>query len=560
MRRAKLYGVQCEAKRLENAGARRAILRVILGPVIEGLELEDLDRMRNEAVEAMMVLMFKPLDEVQDMLAAWAKQAVKDGRYQARVYAWTGIPMEMEMANEIDETESTVHIEGPIVDEAVISSVTERCTPGLEIVLTFLTMLGPVTEKSVGATGVLFDAVLGYSEATRKFDKATVEMVPGVSEQLCSLARLYGIRCEPRMLHTPPGARAILREMIGPIIEEHSPAVLEDIRDEAGEIIRMITCRPLEEVETIISTWAAAAAKQDGRYQTRVFAWTGRRVDDFSRHATGTDQLQATAMERIQLRRGVGDDSKTGNHKNGDDAASDGSAEAPMYLEIATCNTVVELVTVQALFAMDILPKREATFTTMFPTPLDVCLGRVSVLPAPFSDYIGGYVVDEISTAGSAYDEDEMENAKELMDASDEEDYHRIVGFQFPACPSPVPELDPSNESTPTTNVGSPSTTWSPMEMTACKAELHSSTEKEAKSETQKAMFEPHAAAWEDEQLSNWLIALKADGRDEEPPGMGTCIANDQGAGMESLKDTKTVNSDIGMCLLKAVGRFFGFV
>jgi hypothetical protein len=179
-------------------------------------KLNDLDRMRDEAVEAMMVLTFKPLDEVQNMLAAWAEQAVKDGRYQSRVYAWAGIPMEM--ANETGNTESSVDLKGPAVEEEVVVAVSKPCTPGLEIVFTLMEMFGPVTEKSIGATSVLFNAVLGYvsrvmldnyhtdrirqSEATRKFNKATLEMVPGMSEQLCSLARLYGIRCEPWMLHT----------------------------------------------------------------------------------------------------------------------------------------------------------------------------------------------------------------------------------------------------------------------------------------------------------------------------------------------------------------------
>ncbi|CEL61220.1 hypothetical protein RSOLAG1IB_09853 [Rhizoctonia solani AG-1 IB] len=527
---AVLYGVQCNAKQLEKLGGRRAILRLILGPVIEELELNDLDRMRDEAVEAMMVLTFKPLDEVQNMLAAWAEQAVKDGRYQSRVYAWAGIPMEM--ANETGNTESSVDLKGPAVEEEVVVAVSEFCTPGLEIVFTLLEMFGPVTEKSIGATGVLFNAVLGYSEATRKFNKATLEMVPGMSEQLCSLAGLYGIRCEPWMLHTS------------------LPAVLEDTRSEAESVLSMIKCWSLEEIQTAVSAWAYEA-RRDGRYQTRVSHWTGKPVEYFDTHVTRNDGLQAMPLAETQPGHGAGD------------AASGSLKEAPVYLEIATSNTVVGLVTAQALLAMDILPKQGATITTLFPTPVDVCLGRPATCSMPFFYSTGFPSLDKTTTTGFVCDKGRLDDAKELMSAEDEKDYHRMIGFQFPTRSSYVPGLDASSQSTPTANSGSPvldqcAIARCSAEMAGWKKELQYAT-KQARVKEQKAMFEPHAAAWEDEQLSGWLTAIERGGQGQDQLGMSVDIVKGKEIGKERFEDDKASNSDNGMNILKVVGRLFGF-
>ncbi|CAE6475415.1 unnamed protein product [Rhizoctonia solani] len=518
---AELYGVQCDLKQLATPGGRRAILRVILGPVIEGLSLDDLEQIRNNAVEAMVLLTFKPLDEVQDIVTKWANQAIKDRRYQMRVCAWTGLPMEP--ADGHSEAESSVDVEGSAEDEIIITALTQTCTLGLEIAFIFLTMLGPVTKESVEATGVLFSAILGYSKATGKFDKATVKMVPGVSAQLCLLARLYGLRCEPRILDTPPGPRAILREIIGPVIEEHSPAELEQVRKEADEVAAIIMCGPLERVVTIAAAWAAAA-KEDARYQARVAAWTGKPVDGLQRnHAVKVDQRHITTMDNTKLGHNVAYDSKADECKADDDGASENSSDTPLYLEIATCNTVVQLMTVQALFSMDILPKQEASFTTMFPTPLEVCLGHSSVQPATFLDDFSHTVEETSSNIGAVYDSDEVDDTKELMDASDEEHYHRMVGFQFPTYVPSVPTLDTSNGSTPTTDLGSPifeqwMTTWHSLEMSAWKAVLQSAAEKESQDEKRKAVFEPYADAWEDAQLSCWSAALKGNDRTEPLP------------------------------------------
>ncbi|CAE7082755.1 unnamed protein product [Rhizoctonia solani] len=265
---AELYGVKCEPRQLETPGGRRAILRVILGPVLKALTLESLELIRNDAVEAMMVLTFKPCDEVQDMVDVWAEQAIADGRYQSRVYSWTG-----QLMDEIAETTVSANVNKPIADEQAIAAVGRQCALALEIMFTFLTMFGPVTEESVEAAAVLFGAVLGYSEATGKFDKETVKKVPMVAEQLCGFARLYGIKCEPRTLNTPLGARAILREIVGPIIEGHSPEELKRISDDAMEVDAAVTRAPLDLVNTLATTWAKAA-RQDGRYQTRASAWT----------------------------------------------------------------------------------------------------------------------------------------------------------------------------------------------------------------------------------------------------------------------------------------------
>ncbi|KAF8714688.1 hypothetical protein RHS03_00151, partial [Rhizoctonia solani] len=546
-----LYGMECDMKQLATPGGRRAILRVILGPVVEELGLEGLEQIREDAVNAMMLLTFKPLDEVQDKLAVWSKQAIKDGRYQTRVYAWTGLPIELP-SEEDDASISTA-------DEAMIATVTKPCPLGLEIIFTFLTMFGPVTEESIAATGVLFDAILGYSEATGKFDKATVKMVPGVSKELCALARLYGIRCEPRILDTPPGARAILREILGSIIEEHSPADLEEVRKDADETIANIMCGSLERVDMIVTAWAAAA-REDGRYQARVFAWTGKPIDGYQQfHGT---RLPIVTMDEAKLAYGASDSDKTEEFNNSDRdvEVSEISDEGSLCLEIATYNTVVQLVTVQALFAMDILPKQEASFTTMFPTPLDVCLGRSPMRSTALFGAPSGYVSGRMrSTVGSIQDDNRMDDTKELMDASDEEDYHRLVGFHFPDLASPVPTLDSSIGSTPNTDIGSPTfelwmATWHSTEMSSWKAVLQDMSEKEVREKERSAMFESHADAWESEQLSSWWAALQGNTVTEDLPEACTDILDDE-SGMAPAKN----DSNSGTQLLRTIGRLLGF-
>ncbi|QRW20882.1 hypothetical protein RhiXN_05871 [Rhizoctonia solani] len=493
-----LYGMECDMKQLATPGGRRAILRVILGPVVEELGLEGLEQIREDA----------PLDEVQDMLAVWSKQAIKDGRYQTRVYAWTGLPIELP-SEEDDASISTA-------DEAIIATVTKPCPLGLEIIFTFLTMFGPVTEESIAATGVLFDAILGYSEATGKFDKATVKMVPGVSKELCALARLYGIRCEPRILDTPPGARAILREILGSIIEEHSPADLEEVRKDADETIANIMCGSLERVDMIVTAWAAAA-REDGRYQARVFAWTGKPIDGYQQcHGTG---LPIVTMDEAELAYGAIASDKAEEFNNND--------------------SNVELVTVQALFAMDILPKQEASFTTMFPTPLDVCLGRS---PMRSTDLFG---------APSSYVSGRTRSTMRRLSPT--------CRFQFPDLASPVPTLDGSIGSTPNTDIGSPTfelwmATWHSTEMSSWKTVLQDMGEKEAREKERSAMFEPHADAWESEQLSSWSAALQGNTVTEDLPEACTDVLDDE-SGMAPAKN----DSNSGTQLLRTIGRLLGF-
>ncbi|KDN46069.1 hypothetical protein RSAG8_04576, partial [Rhizoctonia solani AG-8 WAC10335] len=331
---AELYGVKCEPRQLETPGGRRAILRVIVGPILEGLTLESLERIRNDAVEAMMVLTFKPLDEVQDMADVWAQQAIRDGRYQSRVHAWTG--QSMDALDEAVEATASVDLSMPTPNESAIAAVGGPCTPALEIMFTFLTMFGPVTKESVEATRVLFGAVLGYSEATGKFDKETVKQVSTVAERLCWFARLYGVRCEPRMLDTPPGARAILREIVGPIIEGHSPEELKQICDDAMVVDTVMTRTPLDEVKLLATAWAKAA-KQEGRYQTRASAWTGKPVEAFNDDSFKSDQICSTALAGVHLGPGSGVTDECTNFEGG---SSEGSVESATYLEIATSATV----------------------------------------------------------------------------------------------------------------------------------------------------------------------------------------------------------------------------
>ncbi|KAJ1299310.1 hypothetical protein OPQ81_011054 [Rhizoctonia solani] len=547
---AEFYGIKCDAKQLGTPGGRRAILRVILGPVIEELAPEGLERMRNDAVEAMMVLTFKPLDEVQDMLTMWAKQAIGDGRYQTRVHIWTGLPMGL--LKEAGETEGFTDVKTPPANDEPIAMMSNCCDPALEIVFTFLTMFGPVTKESVAATGVLLGAVLGYTEATGKFDREIVKKVPTVSEQLCSLALLYGIRCEPRMLNTPPGTRAILRELVGPIIEEHSPTELEEVQKDAAAAIMLITCKPLEQVKIMVNAWAVAARK-DGRYQARVSAWTGQPPYNFDHE---------DSIEIDELRHKTRDEMDFG-HDSGDNANANegqGSMESNTYLEIATSATVVKLITVQAHFSMNILPKREAPFTTMFSTPMDVCLGRSfpwtsSVFDGPCADIL------EVTTTHpeDTHNLDEGD-ANVLMDALDEEDYHRLVGFRFPAFPPPTPVLGTSTGSSPDiTPLGSPTfeqwiTTWHTKEMDGWNVVLQEAAEKEARAEERKMMFGPHADAWEIKQLSQWSAALKGNGYLD---GMYAGIA-DVNEAMETLEAAELTRGKNETSLLKKIGKFFG--
>ncbi|CAE6508048.1 unnamed protein product, partial [Rhizoctonia solani] len=344
----------------------------------------------------------------------------------------------MESSNETDEAGNSTDVQAPAANDMGIATVAESYSLALETVFTLLTMFGPVTKESVAATGVLFEAVLGYSEATGKFDKETAKKVPAVSEQLCSLARLYGIRCEPRMLDTPPGARAILRELVGPIIEGHSPAELEAMRQDSAAAIMVTTCTPLKHVETIVATWGVAA-REDGRYQARASVWTGKPVDAFNHNhnPTETDQPRPTTTDGTDFGCDVNNEV---NECNFEDRELEDSVDAPLDLEIATCTTVIKLVTVQALFAMDVLPKQEVTFTTMFPTPLDVCFGRPFAWTSTVLDGPGADVLEVASShPGDIHDFDETVDTKELMDEEDEEDYHRLVGFQFPALSPPTP-------------------------------------------------------------------------------------------------------------------------
>ncbi|CAE6404163.1 unnamed protein product [Rhizoctonia solani] len=545
-----LYGVNCEPRQLETPGGRRAILRVIVGPMLQGLTPESLEQVRNDAVEAMMVLTFKSIDEVQDMVDVWAKQAIEDGRYQSRVYSWTG--QSMEVPEEAVDAAPSVDIGMPTMNKPAIAAVGGKCTPALEIMFTFLTMFGPVAEESVEATRVLFGAVIGYSEATGKFDKETVKKVSTVAEQLCAFARLYGVRCEPKMLDTPPGARAILREIIGPIIEGHSPDELKQMSNNVTEVDAVLTFAPLEEVRLLASVWAKAA-RQEGRYQMRASTWTGKPVDTFDEDGFKSDQSSSTAM--------AGPDSGiTDECWSFEGGSSEDALESSTYLEIATSTTIVQLVTVQALFSMDLLPSQEAPFTTFFPSPLDVCLGRTLASTATlFSGNHADFVEadnDEVECVSVA---DEMDDAKELMDASVEENYHRLLGFQFPTLP-PTPALDTSRGSTPTTSPTSPTfeqwiTTWHDEEMSTWKAVLHGATEKESKAEEQEVKFGSYAETWEDEQLSGWFVALKDDDGNKCLPRIRGDTANDGQRGLETLEDPRMTHENNGTSLLIATGR-----
>ncbi|CAE6475569.1 unnamed protein product [Rhizoctonia solani] len=543
---AELYGVKCESKQLETPGGRRAILRVILGPVLDGFTLESWEEIRNDGVEAMMVLTFKSLDEVQDMVDVWAEQAIEDGRYQSRVYSWTG--QMIEAPEEAVDAAPSVDVDVPAANESTIFAVGGQCILALEIMFTFLTMFGPVTEQSVEATRVLFGAVLGYSEATGKFDKETIMMVPAVAEQLCSLARLYGVRCKPKVLNTPPGARAILREIMGPIIEGHSPEELQQICNDATEVEAVLAYTPLEEVELLASVWAKAA-RQDGRYQMYASTWTGKPADVFNGDDSfGSNQTGGTATTGLH----PGPDSSTDERTSFEDGSSKDSEESTTCLEIATSNTITQLITVQALFSMDLLPKQEIQFTTLFPSPLDVCFGRA---PASVIFSNGNPDLKHVSNA------DEIDDAKELMDASDEEDYYRLVGFQFPTRP-PTPALDTSSGSTPTTtSPTSPAfekwaTTWHDQEMSAWEAVLHGAAEKESQAAGREAMFGSYADAWEDDQLAGWFVALKDDDEDKGLPGTRMDTANDEELVRETLEDSRVTDEANGTSLLRTIGRF----
>ncbi|CAE6488904.1 unnamed protein product [Rhizoctonia solani] len=268
------YGVICEPERLETIGGRRAILTIILGPILERLPPHDLEEMRNNAVEAMvlvtfkpldeemrnnaveaMVLVtFKPLDEVQPVVNVWAREAMREGTYQTRVSTWTGQPAvvfdQVDTRDVIINTTTQAHASDNI--SIVINS------NAFGVVLTLLAMLGPVTKENVAATKVLFEAVLGFDEAKAKFDKETVRKVPTVADPLCRLSDWYGVVAEPRMLNTLPGARAILRVIVGPIIEGHSPAELEDMRNDAGEVVAMLSRIKLEWLRGPANPWNAS--------------------------------------------------------------------------------------------------------------------------------------------------------------------------------------------------------------------------------------------------------------------------------------------------------------
>ncbi|CCO33237.1 hypothetical protein RSOLAG1IB_09854 [Rhizoctonia solani AG-1 IB] len=107
-----------------------------------------------------------------------------------------------------------------------------------------------------------------------------------------------------------------------------------------------------------------------------------------------------------------------------------------------------------------------------------------------------------------------------------------MIGFQFPTYSPLAPELDASSK------------------MAGWRKELQDGT-KQVRFEEQKAMFEPHAAAWEDEQLSNWLSALERDLQDQDQPAMRLDTIEDKAIGRERLRDGKATN---GMNILKVVG------
>ncbi|CAE6508054.1 unnamed protein product, partial [Rhizoctonia solani] len=97
--------------------------------------------------------------------------------------------------------------------------MTDYKLTALELVLTFLTMFGPVTKESLAAVCVLFEAILGYDYEKGKFDKDAVKKVCGVADHLFAMAELYGAKCDAKQLETPGGRRAILRVILGPVLE-----------------------------------------------------------------------------------------------------------------------------------------------------------------------------------------------------------------------------------------------------------------------------------------------------------------------------------------------------
>ncbi|CCO33238.1 hypothetical protein BN14_07312 [Rhizoctonia solani AG-1 IB] len=121
----------------------------------------------------------------------------------------------------------------------------------LELVLTFLTMLGPATKESLAAVCVLFEALLSYDYETGKFEKCAANKVTGVMGHLIEMAVLYGVQCNAKQL------------------EKLGLNDLDRMRDEAVEAMMVLTFKPLDEVQNMLAAWAEQAVK-DGRYQSRV--------------------------------------------------------------------------------------------------------------------------------------------------------------------------------------------------------------------------------------------------------------------------------------------------
>ncbi|KAH7338372.1 hypothetical protein B0J17DRAFT_662267 [Rhizoctonia solani] len=537
---AENYGVMCEPERLETVGGRRAILSIILGPIVEHLASHDLEEMRNSAVEAMMIVTFKPLDEVQAMVNAWAQQAIREGTYQTRVSAWTG--RSMEPFDQVDTNDAVLNSTTHTSDDISIVANSNA----LEVVLTLLAMLGPVTKESVAATKVLFEAVIGFDEAKAKFDKQTVSKVLTVAEPLCWLSSQYGVVAEPRMLHTLPGARAILRVVVGPIIEGHSPAELKDMRNDAGEAMAMLSRRPLDEIQELVAAWIGL----DSRHRARVAAWTGKDMGFFDQAGTARDSTTAKAIQ---------------NYESGPSRDL-----SPTNLDVATATNMTGLVTVQALFAIGLLPETRCSFKTLFPTPLDVCFGRKACIFK--NDCVGGVEAIKSPTEYGS-DSDNTEVTNYLMGASDEEDCHRLDKFQFPTNALFSPALRSSTETTPEMspllNMEEDNTfvnwmaTWETKEMSGWKAVLQKTTKAEVELEKRKAMFGGYEEAWEIAQLSAWSAALKRDSA-EDGCLLGLYASDAalygevEGACGET-QESKLTDDDAGVGFIKLLSQFFGF-